>query len=249
MKDNVVLWICKSCGYAWRGKSPKVRATRPHCSRCGSQNVRVKDWLIDRERWEKARQNALVRADWKCQACGYKLGNSAPVHHLNYSDYYHPDNLVCLCPHCHFLIHKKSPSYIIGKISTFFGIISIILGILSINEMRISQSPISQATLVLAFIGLPLGTGLILLALRLTKETRKVRGAVKKVINERLELQEAISVESEVIGTQTNEIFHCQQCGKEISEQEFDELLGLCRQCRGMPSQKGFPAPPRFPKL
>ncbi|MEW6162538.1 MAG: HNH endonuclease signature motif containing protein [Nitrospirota bacterium] len=270
MKDNVVLWTCKLCGNNWRGKSPKFRATRPHCSRCGSWFVRVKDWLIDSERWKKARLDALERADWQCQACRQRLDTSAPVHHLDYSDYYNPDNLVCLCPHCHFLIHGKAPSYILGKVSMIFGIISIILGVLGINEVRISQTSISQATVVLAFIGLLFGLGLILLALWLTKETRKVRGmvkellrsgrnstfaagfkmGVKKVIKKQPKHQEAISsIESEVTGAQINGIFYCQQCLREISEQEFEEFGGLCRQCRGMPSQKGFPAPPGFPKL
>lgn len=248
MKDNIVLWTCKLCGYDWRGKSPKVRSMRPHCYQCGSWSVKVKDWLIDKEKWEKARLDALERSVWRCQACGQKLNLSAPVHHLDYDDYYHPDNLICLCPHCHFLIHGKSPSYIRGKISMIFGMILIILGVLGINEVKISQTPIAQTPLVLAFIGVPLGIGLILLAFRLTKETRKVQKSAKKVIKKRQKLQAAILVKSELTMSQINGIFYCQQCMREISEQEFEDFGGLCKQCRGMPFQKEFPSPPGFPK-
>ena len=66
-KENLVLWTCRSCGYDWRGKSPRVRASRPHCSRCGSRNVGVKDWLIDKEKWERARLDALERVNWQCE--------------------------------------------------------------------------------------------------------------------------------------------------------------------------------------
>jgi len=249
-KENLVLWTCRSCGYDWRGKSPRVRASRPHCSRCGSRNVGVKDWLIDKERWERARHDALERVNWQCEACGRRLSPLEPVvHHLNYDDYYHLDNLVCLCPHCHYLVHGKIPSYIRGKVCMIFGIIAMIVGFLAINEVRISPASVPHATLLLAFIGIPLGIGLILLALKLTRETRKVRRAVKRVVKNRLGLPKATLVKDEVTELQTDEIFYCQGCGKEISEQEFEEFGGLCKWCRGMPLQKEFPAPPGFPKL
>jgi hypothetical protein len=238
-KDNLVLWTCRSCGYDWRGKSPKVRATRPRCSRCGSWSVRVKDWLIDKERWKRARLDAFERANWQCEACGRDLNVSARVHHLSYDDYYHLDNLVCLCPHCHYLIEGKTPSYAFGVLSIIFGIIALFVGFL--GGMN--------GVLVLAFIGIPLGAGLLLLALRLTSETRKVRRAVRKAVKSRLKVPETILIENEEVELQTDENFYCQGCGREISEQESSDFGGLCRWCRGMPLQRGFPAPPGFPKL
>lgn len=177
-KDNLVLWACKLCGYEWRGKSPRVRAGPPYCSQCGSRSIKVKDWLIDQERWKKTRIDAFERANWQCQACGRKVDHSGRVHHTNYDNYYDINNLVCLCSHCHFLIHGKNPSYIFGKIFLILGIISIILGALGINEIRISQDPVRTATFVLALTGLPVGIALIILAFILTKETIKVRRAV-----------------------------------------------------------------------
>lgn len=45
-----------------------------------------------------------------------------------------------------------------------------------------------------------------------------------------------------------NEKFYCESCNKRISEEEYDEHGGLCRYCRGAPTQQGFPSPPGFPK-
>ena len=45
------------------------------------------------------------------------------------------------------------------------------------------------------------------------------------------------------------ETFMYLNCGRFISEYDFMSHDGLCKYCRGMPMQKGFPSPPGFPKL
>ncbi|RKY30798.1 MAG: hypothetical protein DRP74_06275 [Candidatus Omnitrophota bacterium] len=45
------------------------------------------------------------------------------------------------------------------------------------------------------------------------------------------------------------EEFRCESCNRRISEEEYEEHGGLCRYCRGMPTQRGFPSPPGFPKM
>lgn len=45
------------------------------------------------------------------------------------------------------------------------------------------------------------------------------------------------------------EEFRCESCNRKISEKEYEEHRGLCRYCRGMPTQRGFPSPPGFPKV
>jgi hypothetical protein len=42
--------------------------------------------------------------------------------------------------------------------------------------------------------------------------------------------------------------FRCIECNRKVTEEEFFELGGLCKRCRGMPTQHGFPKPPGFPK-
>lgn len=48
---------------------------------------------------------------------------------------------------------------------------------------------------------------------------------------------------------QGSEEFRCKSCNEKISEEEYDEHGGLCRYCRGVPTQRGFPSPPGFPKI
>jgi len=43
--------------------------------------------------------------------------------------------------------------------------------------------------------------------------------------------------------------FICKNCGRKISEYDFYNHDGLCKYCRGIIIQKGFPAPPGFPKI
>ncbi|MBM3253133.1 MAG: hypothetical protein FJZ16_02630 [Candidatus Omnitrophica bacterium] len=45
-----------------------------------------------------------------------------------------------------------------------------------------------------------------------------------------------------------SEEFHCESCDRRISKEEYYEYGGLCRYCRGAPTQRGFPSPPGFPK-
>ena len=44
------------------------------------------------------------------------------------------------------------------------------------------------------------------------------------------------------------EEYRCETCHRKISKEEYEEFNGLCRWCRGAPTQKGFPSPPGFPK-
>lgn len=45
------------------------------------------------------------------------------------------------------------------------------------------------------------------------------------------------------------EEFCCESCNRRISKEEYDEHGGLCRYCRGAPTQRGFPSLPGFPKM
>jgi Zn finger protein HypA/HybF involved in hydrogenase expression len=45
------------------------------------------------------------------------------------------------------------------------------------------------------------------------------------------------------------EEFRCESCNRRISEEEYEEHGGLCRNCRGMPTQRGFSSPSGFPKM
>lgn len=181
-KDYLVQWRCQKCGYEWLGKSPRVRIVRPYCCSCGSWNVRVKDWLIDREKWEKAKIYVLKRANYKCQGCGKKISDHFSIHHLNYNNYYNVNNLVCLCPRCHFLIHGRDPAYKSGQVSLVLGIISIVISIpmaVSGIIMYVIVNYIYSIILVIALAGLVIGVILIYRSLRLTKETRMVQYVVR----------------------------------------------------------------------
>lgn len=48
---------------------------------------------------------------------------------------------------------------------------------------------------------------------------------------------------------ENKEEFRCEVCNRRISEEEHEEFNGLCRWCKGAPTQRGFPSPPGFPKL
>ncbi len=56
-------------------------------------------------------------------------------------------------------------------------------------------------------------------------------------------------VEDPPFSPHNSQPFYCIQCGKEISPYQFQELGGLCRNCRGITIQDNFPSPPGFPKL
>jgi len=54
---------------------------------------------------------------------------------------------------------------------------------------------------------------------------------------------------SKISSDTVKEEYRCETCHRRISEEEYDEFNGLCRWCRGAPTQKGFPSPPGFPKM
>lgn len=51
-----------------------------------------------------------------------------------------------------------------------------------------------------------------------------------------------------VLSTRDKEEYRCEACNRRISKEEYHEFNGLCRWCRGAPTQRGFPSPPGFPK-
>jgi len=93
------------------------------------------------------------------------------------------------------------------------------------------------------------GIGLIFLSQRLTKETRMVRGKIKKAVRNRNKPEESISGGDKINDLEEKETYCCNGCGREISETEYCQSGGLCDRCRGMPLQQGFPTPPGFPKF
>jgi len=246
MKDKVVLWKCQICGYEWKGKSPQVRTTRPSCPKCGSWYVQVKDWLIDKDKWKRVRANAFERAKWQCEACSKKLNSSAPVHHLDYEDYYNLNNLVCLCLQCHYLAHGDR-YFKVGRVLRIVGFIAVIGG--TFMWWWILPNSKLQNILNIALISIVIGMGFIFLSHPLTQKTRKVRSKIKKVVKNRNKLEESISGKDEIIELEEEDTLQCQECGRELSEGEYWEFGGLCNICRGVPLQKGFPAPPGFPKF
>ncbi len=50
-------------------------------------------------------------------------------------------------------------------------------------------------------------------------------------------------------GVEEEETFICINCGRSISEYDFMSHDGLCKYCRGINTQGGFPSPPGFPKF
>jgi len=54
--------------------------------------------------------------------------------------------------------------------------------------------------------------------------------------------------ENEFIGEQ-EDYFICMNCGRRISEWDFYQHDGLCKYCRGIIIQKGFPGPPGFQQI
>lgn len=170
MKENIVLWQCKICGYKWEGKSPSARANRPHCSQCGSGHVQVKNWFNDKKRWNETRLEVLKRDNWQCQKCGQKVDNSAHIHHKSYDDYYALDNLITLCNKCHYLLEKKPFAYLGFEMNNsgclFFGII---IGLLIFISMLLGQAPI----LLSICFGVILGICTLLLFIKSAKKEHK----------------------------------------------------------------------------
>ena len=250
MKNKLVLWKCYSSGHEWKGKSPYERETRPYCSRCGSHNIKVKDWLVDKEKWESARKIAIERAGRRCEACGKEL-ISPRIHHLSYSDYYDPENLVCLCTGCHATLHGKTYPYGLAKFLLVIGILLLIIVsftlIFRIGEgwklyRAFSFSPVP----VLA--GICVGS--ITIARFLRRKMRRIRRAIRRVVRRRARarrFEQYAILENEV--NDTDYALYCKNCGRGISEEDYIAHDGLCKYCRGVITQQGFPSPPGFPKF
>jgi len=47
----------------------------------------------------------------------------------------------------------------------------------------------------------------------------------------------------------TDYAFFCRNCGRGITTEDYISYDGLCKYCRGMITQRGFPSPLGFPKL
>ena len=54
--------------------------------------------------------------------------------------------------------------------------------------------------------------------------------------------------DDEILTEENEEIYKCEGCSRRMSKEEYEEFNGLCRWCRGAPTQKGFPSPPGFPR-
>jgi len=206
----------------------------------------VKDWLIDKEKWKKIRENTFERAKWQCEVCNKRLNSSAPVHHFSYDDYYNINNLVCLCERCHYLVHGDR-YFRIGMVLKNIGIIVVVGG--ALIWWWILPNAELQNIVDLAIMSITIGIGFILWSYKLTQKTKKVRKKIKKAIKNRNKYKRFTLRDDESIFEEKEGIFHCQECGREISEKEYWEFWGLCRRCRGMPLHQGFPAPPGFPKF
>jgi len=183
MRDNLVVWKCSSCGYEWKGKSPQERETRPYCPQCRSWNVKVKDWLIDKEKWEIVRKIAIERAGGKCEVCGNEVA-SPRIHHVDYTDYYNPDKVVCLCPRCHAMFHGKIYSFGLSRFLLSLGIISIIFTYFILTG-KIGQGSNLYHNVSLSLILAIIGVGLITFAIMLRKDIRKVRRSIRRVVRHR----------------------------------------------------------------
>lgn len=59
------------------------------------------------EHWEKVREDALVRAGFRCEYC--RTNKHLTVHHLTYKNIGHEndEDLVVLCWSCHKKVHNK----------------------------------------------------------------------------------------------------------------------------------------------
>lgn len=61
--------------------------------------------------WGRIRNEAMSRAEWRCQVCGIHSSNSPlEAHHRSYRRLGKPGelkDLIVLCEHCHGLFHDK----------------------------------------------------------------------------------------------------------------------------------------------
>jgi len=184
--EGRVLWGCNVCDYEWYGVSPYNREKRPYCPRCGSWSVKVRDWLIDKERWKKARLETLKRDHWQCRVCGQKLSVSAPIHHISYDDYYSLDNLISLCPKCHQMVHERGP--FVFQALRGLGILLIALSSLSIVKGSILA--------FILFLGGGIGSVIISHRLEKRNEVWKVKKKISEIIKNRHKSWERNPVEN-----------------------------------------------------
>lgn len=61
--------------------------------------------------WKRKREEALKRADYRCQLCNYAQEDWSTwleVHHRTYQGFKNeqPEDLTVLCQECHWLFHK-----------------------------------------------------------------------------------------------------------------------------------------------
>lgn len=182
MEENIVLWECKTCGWRWKGKSPRFRTIRPYCTRCGSWSVKIKDWLIDKNKWEEVKEIVVKRAEGKCEACGNEA-KFPRIHHVEYNNYYDPEKMVCLCSRCHAVVHKKMRPYGISKALLSFGIIFTFIGI--IFTTGIIRAPELNLRIGPLFIPFFVGIGFIISGIRLRRDIRKTKRAIRQTVRRR----------------------------------------------------------------
>ena len=64
---------------------------------------------LDRELYDRLREQVLRRDGWRCQSCGAR--SNLEVHHQEFRSQSGDDseeNLITLCAGCHFLVHCGS---------------------------------------------------------------------------------------------------------------------------------------------
>src|SRR5215211_5492075 len=68
-------------------------------------------------KWRDLRHRILKRDGHHCKLCG--LGGYLEVHHTdgNHSNN-HPDNLIAVCPSCHYTAHRRGVSRTRGHVDT-----------------------------------------------------------------------------------------------------------------------------------
>jgi len=113
-----VKWLCRDCGYRWKGKDLSSRVRRARCPRCGSFSVYpgtlTKDWYEVSSRIRK-------RDGYKCAICGSK--EKLEVHHivpLSRGGASREDNLITLCQKCHSKCHSSLGCLLVFAIMVVF---------------------------------------------------------------------------------------------------------------------------------
>lgn len=95
----IILYIVSNRGKGYEEYKPKKWSSR-------------KEWYnrsyLKSKHWRKTRNNALVKAGFRCQHC--RTNQHLTVHHLTYKNLGHenPSDLLVLCWNCHKKEHRKS---------------------------------------------------------------------------------------------------------------------------------------------